>query len=208
MWPKPNFMWHVLNPFAGASLWGPLKELWEAVEGAIWRRQPESVHLLDLQLKKHKPYFLSLFKNPVGFKTLSIYIITTCVETCNCTFEFGGKLWINCEMENPVLLSLIWFESFKRHSSFCCEYHPSIIKVVHVTYMLVFFNWKSSFFSICFIFYKTALNDLSTNLFFFPAEECGTKREGSESQHRRHCYSGPAGSTTTSWAAHLRNLHP
>lgn len=49
---------------SGASLWGPLKELWEAVEGAIWRRQPESVHLLDLQLKKHKPYFLNLFKNP------------------------------------------------------------------------------------------------------------------------------------------------
>ncbi|KAI4886720.1 hypothetical protein NFI96_014775 [Prochilodus magdalenae] len=49
---------------SGASLWGPLKELWETVEGAIWRRQPESVHLLDLQLKKHKPYFLSLFKNP------------------------------------------------------------------------------------------------------------------------------------------------
>ncbi|XP_067276306.1 nuclear pore complex protein Nup205 isoform X1 [Pseudorasbora parva] len=49
---------------SGASLWGPLKELWEAVEGAIWKRQPESVHLLDLQLKKHKPNFLSLFKNP------------------------------------------------------------------------------------------------------------------------------------------------
>ncbi|TRY95539.1 hypothetical protein DNTS_007040 [Danionella cerebrum] len=49
---------------SGASLWGPLKELLEAVEGAIWRRQPESVHLLDLQLKKHKPNFLSLFKNP------------------------------------------------------------------------------------------------------------------------------------------------
>uniref|UniRef100_A0A673LRB1 Nuclear pore complex protein Nup205-like n=1 Tax=Sinocyclocheilus rhinocerous TaxID=307959 RepID=A0A673LRB1_9TELE len=50
---------------SGASLWGPLKELWEAVEGAIWRRQPESVHLLDLQLKKHKPSFLTLFKNPM-----------------------------------------------------------------------------------------------------------------------------------------------
>uniref|UniRef100_A0A9J7XS33 Nucleoporin 205 n=1 Tax=Cyprinus carpio carpio TaxID=630221 RepID=A0A9J7XS33_CYPCA len=50
---------------SGASLWGPLKELWEAVEGAIWRRQPESVYLLDLQLKKHKPSFLTLFKNPM-----------------------------------------------------------------------------------------------------------------------------------------------
>uniref|UniRef100_A0A8C7N1M2 Nucleoporin 205 n=1 Tax=Oncorhynchus kisutch TaxID=8019 RepID=A0A8C7N1M2_ONCKI len=48
----------------GASLWGPLKELWDTVEGAVWRRQPESVHLLDLQLKKHKPNFLSLYKNP------------------------------------------------------------------------------------------------------------------------------------------------
>uniref|UniRef100_A0A3Q2NZN8 Nucleoporin 205 n=1 Tax=Fundulus heteroclitus TaxID=8078 RepID=A0A3Q2NZN8_FUNHE len=48
----------------GASLWGPLKELWETVDGAILRRQAETVHLLDLQLKKHKPHFLSLFKNP------------------------------------------------------------------------------------------------------------------------------------------------
>uniref|UniRef100_A0A3Q2CDR8 Nucleoporin 205 n=1 Tax=Cyprinodon variegatus TaxID=28743 RepID=A0A3Q2CDR8_CYPVA len=49
---------------SGASLWGPLKELWETVDGAILRRQPETLHLLDLQLKKHKPHFLSLFKNP------------------------------------------------------------------------------------------------------------------------------------------------
>ncbi|XP_035982681.1 nuclear pore complex protein Nup205 [Fundulus heteroclitus] len=49
---------------SGASLWGPLKELWETVDGAILRRQAETVHLLDLQLKKHKPHFLSLFKNP------------------------------------------------------------------------------------------------------------------------------------------------
>ncbi|XP_043979844.1 nuclear pore complex protein Nup205 [Gambusia affinis] len=49
---------------SGASLWGPFKELWETVDGAILRRQSETVHLLDLQLKKHKPHFLSLFKNP------------------------------------------------------------------------------------------------------------------------------------------------
>ncbi|XP_056137198.1 nuclear pore complex protein Nup205 [Lampris incognitus] len=49
---------------SGAGLWGPLKELWETVDGAVWKRQRESVYLLDLQLKKHKPHFLSLFKNP------------------------------------------------------------------------------------------------------------------------------------------------
>ena len=54
----------------GASLWGPLKELWETVDGAVLRRQPESVHLLDLQLKKHKSHFLSLFRNPVRFFVL------------------------------------------------------------------------------------------------------------------------------------------
>lgn len=75
-----------MNLFAGASLWGPLKELWEAVEGAIWRRQPESVHLLDLQLKKHKPSFLTLFKNPVGLLSID-------VENCNCTvIKFGVLL--------------------------------------------------------------------------------------------------------------------
>lgn len=57
----------VINLFthSGASLWGPLKELWETVDAAVLKRQPENVHLLDLQLKKHKPHFLSLFKNPV-----------------------------------------------------------------------------------------------------------------------------------------------
>lgn len=55
----------VLCPYAGASLWGPLKELWETVDGAVTKRQPESVHLLDLQLKKNKAQFLSLFRNPV-----------------------------------------------------------------------------------------------------------------------------------------------
>uniref|UniRef100_A0A672HFZ8 Nucleoporin 205 n=1 Tax=Salarias fasciatus TaxID=181472 RepID=A0A672HFZ8_SALFA len=39
----------------GASLWGPLKELWETVEGAVVRRQPESVHLLDLHDAGHNP---------------------------------------------------------------------------------------------------------------------------------------------------------
>uniref|UniRef100_A0A8C0LRS0 Nucleoporin 205 n=1 Tax=Canis lupus dingo TaxID=286419 RepID=A0A8C0LRS0_CANLU len=31
---------------------------------ALWRRQPEAVHLLDMILKKHKPDFISLFRNP------------------------------------------------------------------------------------------------------------------------------------------------
>ncbi|XP_075458683.1 nuclear pore complex protein Nup205 [Ascaphus truei] len=49
---------------SGASLWGPYKDVWQAVANAIWKRQPEAVHLLDIVLKKHKPDFISLFKNP------------------------------------------------------------------------------------------------------------------------------------------------
>ncbi|KAG8545380.1 hypothetical protein GDO81_020968 [Engystomops pustulosus] len=54
------YMWCV----AGASLWGPYKNIWTTVENALRRRQPEAVHVLDLLLKKHKPDFISLFKNP------------------------------------------------------------------------------------------------------------------------------------------------
>jgi hypothetical protein len=52
--------------FQAASLWGPYKDIWQTVGSALWRRQPEAVHLLDMILKKHKPDFISLFKNPVG----------------------------------------------------------------------------------------------------------------------------------------------
>ncbi|KAF4020328.1 hypothetical protein G4228_012030, partial [Cervus hanglu yarkandensis] len=47
-----------------ASLWGPYKDIWQTVGNALWRRQPEAVHLLDMILKKHKPDFISLFRNP------------------------------------------------------------------------------------------------------------------------------------------------
>uniref|UniRef100_A0A3Q2LC93 Nucleoporin 205 n=1 Tax=Equus caballus TaxID=9796 RepID=A0A3Q2LC93_HORSE len=49
---------------SAASLWGPYKDIWQTVGNALWRRQPEAVHLLDMILKKHKPDFISLFKNP------------------------------------------------------------------------------------------------------------------------------------------------
>ncbi|XP_064145752.1 nuclear pore complex protein Nup205 isoform X2 [Loxodonta africana] len=49
---------------SAASLWGPYKDIWQTVGNALWKRQPEAVHLLDMILKKHKPDFISLFKNP------------------------------------------------------------------------------------------------------------------------------------------------
>uniref|UniRef100_H3AAJ8 Uncharacterized protein n=1 Tax=Latimeria chalumnae TaxID=7897 RepID=H3AAJ8_LATCH len=49
---------------SAAGLWGPYKDLWHTVENAIWKRQPEAAYHLDLVLKKHKPDFISLFKNP------------------------------------------------------------------------------------------------------------------------------------------------
>uniref|UniRef100_UPI00398EB3E1 nuclear pore complex protein Nup205 isoform X2 n=1 Tax=Pristiophorus japonicus TaxID=55135 RepID=UPI00398EB3E1 len=49
---------------SAASLWGPYKDIWQTVENVVWKRLPEAVHLLDLTLKKHKPDFISLFKNP------------------------------------------------------------------------------------------------------------------------------------------------
>ncbi|XP_068134073.1 nuclear pore complex protein Nup205 isoform X2 [Hyperolius riggenbachi] len=47
-----------------ASLWGPYKDIWQTVESALLRKQPEATHVLEILLKKHKPDFISLFKNP------------------------------------------------------------------------------------------------------------------------------------------------
>ncbi|KFQ27490.1 Nuclear pore complex protein Nup205, partial [Merops nubicus] len=47
-----------------ASLWGPYKDIWQAVVNAIWKRQPEAIHRLDQVLKKHKSDFIALFRNP------------------------------------------------------------------------------------------------------------------------------------------------
>ncbi|XP_034629711.1 nuclear pore complex protein Nup205 [Trachemys scripta elegans] len=49
---------------SAASLWGPYKDIWQTVVNAIWKRQPEAIHLLDQVLKKHKPDFISLYRNP------------------------------------------------------------------------------------------------------------------------------------------------
>ncbi|KYO17521.1 nuclear pore complex protein Nup205 [Alligator mississippiensis] len=49
---------------SAASLWGPYKDIWQTVVNAIWKRQPEAIHLLDQILKKHKPDLISLFRNP------------------------------------------------------------------------------------------------------------------------------------------------
>lgn len=63
-----------------------MKELWDTVDGAVLKKQPESIHLLDLQLKKHKAHFLSLFKNPVrfccfvGFYGVSAFCIHCCYK--------------------------------------------------------------------------------------------------------------------------------
>ncbi|XP_053575664.1 nuclear pore complex protein Nup205 [Bombina bombina] len=49
---------------AEASLWGPYKNILQTVENTLLKKQPEAVHLLDIIFKRHKPDFISLFKNP------------------------------------------------------------------------------------------------------------------------------------------------
>ncbi|XP_041441814.1 LOW QUALITY PROTEIN: nuclear pore complex protein Nup205 [Xenopus laevis] len=47
-----------------ASLWGPYREIWQTLVSSLVKRQPEAVQSLDIVLKKYKPDFISLFKNP------------------------------------------------------------------------------------------------------------------------------------------------
>ncbi|XP_062604464.1 nuclear pore complex protein Nup205-like [Saccostrea cucullata] len=47
-----------------ARLWGPFKELEQTVHTAIHRKIPDAIHDLEIALKKHKPDFIALLKNP------------------------------------------------------------------------------------------------------------------------------------------------
>lgn len=53
------------------GVWAPFKELMSVVNAAILRRDPEVYHNLDTQLKKHKPDFINLLRNPVSGVTRS-----------------------------------------------------------------------------------------------------------------------------------------
>ncbi|KAL8613661.1 hypothetical protein ACOMHN_029753 [Nucella lapillus] len=48
----------------GARLWAPFRALLDVVNCAIHKREPGSVHDLELALRKHKPDFVSLLKTP------------------------------------------------------------------------------------------------------------------------------------------------
>ena len=48
------------------GVWAPFKELASVVHTAIAQRQSEAFYSLETILKKHKPDFLSLLKNPVS----------------------------------------------------------------------------------------------------------------------------------------------
>ncbi|KAL5010671.1 hypothetical protein ScPMuIL_012976 [Solemya velum] len=47
-----------------AHLWTPFKQLYETLQSAIFKKQPDSVHDLEEALRKHKPNFISLLRNP------------------------------------------------------------------------------------------------------------------------------------------------
>ena len=62
-----NNIYHTCITFAGMSsgIWAPFKELASVVNEAILQKQPDAFYRLEAILKKHKPDFISLLKNPV-----------------------------------------------------------------------------------------------------------------------------------------------
>ena len=63
-----------------AQLWGPYKELERTVEAAIRKKQLDAVHDLEVALKRHKPDFISLLKNPVWYY---IYLLSFFYNYCH-----------------------------------------------------------------------------------------------------------------------------
>ena len=48
------------------GIWRPYKELQAIVERSLYKKRPEVYHDLEVALKKFKPDFISLLKNPVS----------------------------------------------------------------------------------------------------------------------------------------------
>jgi nuclear pore complex protein Nup205 len=57
-----KFIWY---SYLDARLWSVYKEISNTVDAAIYKQEPEAVHDLEAVLRRHKPDFLSLLKNPV-----------------------------------------------------------------------------------------------------------------------------------------------
>ncbi|CAH1799487.1 unnamed protein product [Owenia fusiformis] len=49
---------------SAARMWSRYKELYNTVDAAIFRKLPDAVQDLDVALRKHKPDFISLLRNP------------------------------------------------------------------------------------------------------------------------------------------------
>ena len=48
------------------GIWAPFKEVVRVVNDAILRKEPSAYYKLEAELKRHKPDFISLLKNPVS----------------------------------------------------------------------------------------------------------------------------------------------
>ena len=56
--------------------WTPIKSLASIVEAAVLKKRPGMKYDLEVALRKHKPHFVALLKNPVSyiFETFAILI--------------------------------------------------------------------------------------------------------------------------------------
>lgn len=53
------------------GMWAPFKELVKVINAAILKKEPNAYYSLEAELKKHKPDFISLLKNPVSMSLMS-----------------------------------------------------------------------------------------------------------------------------------------
>ena len=54
------------------GMWTPFKELSRVINAVILKKEPNAYYRLEVELKKHKPDFTSLLKNPVSAPPLTL----------------------------------------------------------------------------------------------------------------------------------------
>ena len=68
------------SAFLAARIWSPYKELYHTVTAAVVQKQPDAIQDLAVILRKQKPDFISLLRNPVQttFYRNVLLILLTC----------------------------------------------------------------------------------------------------------------------------------
>ena len=87
-----------LTATMSGGMWTPFMELVGVINAAILKKEPNAYYSLKEQLKKHKPDFMSLLKNPVSSMCVCVGVLCRSASTYVCYQHTVGMLCVRVYM--------------------------------------------------------------------------------------------------------------